>query len=64
MLGDNYEQLSHYFNLEQLPAELGGSCPPYDCSEWIDYLTKLSVGMETKTTPLTILSKSPIQTEV
>lgn len=64
MLGDNYEQLSDYFNLEQLPAELGGSRPPYDSSEWIDNLTRLSVGMETKTTPLTIPSKSHIQTEV
>ena len=38
MLGDNLQELSTHFDSRYLPEEFGGSCPPYNGSDWIKFM--------------------------
>jgi retinaldehyde-binding protein 1 len=65
MLGSEVEQLSQHFDMRSLPAEFGGSSPPYRGTDWIEVMRKCEEEKEEKiVTPTTTTPPILLQTEV
>lgn len=73
MLGNDLQELGNHFNIETLPAEFGGSCPPYQGSDWIKIMEEGETNARTTTptidppindTPILTPHVSSVQTEV